>query len=537
MADGDRDRIKKAANDLKKFGNKGSNSAHEQIKKHSRAATGDNNGNSPWCACTVSVVFYLAGLKHLIFTSWRVNRIMTGGKYDWGNGSSSIQDWINQDHDLGKYGVFKTYNHHRQNKQLLKSLRYGDLVIYKRDNSSHIGIFVSYDSKRNTITNIEGNKGDYSGGTKKGALYGEFTLSQNRMGKIGGFVIPRFNDNTSYSVVGATTFTGDNKQLTTIDPRIVNTNTELSEQNISSANKIWSFYTSSTYKNYQSQVPTGLNPVKKTLGTDTNSIRDMSVMKNNGLGYVIGRALETWDSIYNYDYGIVNNEQEVSASNKQLVFNRGNKKWYFANGSGDENSNSYKSYDNYLDMNTPFNLYFGKTNNNQINWNSITTPEKLLIHIVKKNSIYSYEPAYLLLDENDVTKGFKRAVKNIPNDKCEARPGAIAVWANGSISSNKKGMIIGFVEKVKSNNRILVSWSNAISFFHSDWLNPYALANSSDILNGSVGADTRNRLDGSGIYFWGYIYPPEGANIFQNNYFLTTGSAVMNWTTERMWVV
>ena len=199
----------------------------------------------------------------------------------------------------------------------------------------------------------------------------------------------------------------------------------------------------------------------------------------------------------------------------------------------------YAEYDTYSNMPTPFNLYFGDVDNsNPINWNNITTPEKLLIRIVKNNSSFNYEPAFTLEDENDVKKGFKKVSgKNTPNDNCKAKVGSIAVWANGSISSNRTGMIMGFVEKVKSDNKILVSWSNPLSFFYSTWLNPYALANGSNILSSSTGADTRNRINNSGFYFWGYIYPPDGANIFQNGYFLTAGSAAMNWTTERIWVI
>lgn len=509
MASSDRQKILKVAADLMALG---SNGAHEEVKRCSKQAIGWYIGNNAWCTTTVSVIFMKAGLKHLIYPTAQTVKMR----------EAVI---ASKDH---KYGIWKPYNPSNPDEKLLKSLRPGDIMQFQ--NSNHTCIFVSYNSNTGRFVTIEGNhNGKYSN---------HFTDRRKTSSRLCGFIIPNFDDDTPYSVAGATTFTGDNKQLATIEPRIVNTNTELLEQSISSANKIWSFYTNNAYKNYQSQVPIGLNPVKRTLGIDTNSIRDMSVMKNNGLGYVVGRALEAWDSIYNNDYGIVNNEQEISASNKQLVFNRGDKKWYFANGSEDGSSNSYKSYDNYLDMNTPFNLYFGRTNNNQINWNSITTPEKLLIHMVKKNSIYSCESAYLLSDENDATKGFKKVLgKNVPNDKCKARPGAIAIWVHNSVSLNQTGMIMGFVEKVKSDNKILVSWSNLLTFFYSTWLNPYALANGSDILSSSTGADTRNRVNNSGFYFWGYVYPPEGANIFQNDYFLTTGSAVMNWTTDRVWVV
>lgn len=539
MATGSRQKIIDVAAYLMEIKERGGNSAVErEIKKYSpQTVHYQMSSTAMWCAATVSYIFWKnKETRDLIKRSSDTNTIATG----------SIDN-------PEKYGVFKSYDYTNPNERLLKSLRRGDIIIFSRKRADgsikkygHIGIFVEYNSSTGVITTIEGNH--------KHGKYSNSFKDRTKHSMIRGFIIPNFDDNSNVETGG------DNKKITILDsadtpgvsvyPRIINTSTELKESNINDSERMWAFYTNTAYKNYSSQVPIGLNPVKKTIGTNTSNIRDMSVMKGNYLGYVIGRSMEVWDNPQNSNFAIVNSKTEAENSGRPLAFcKNGSDKWYLSQGSipeqdssGDvSRSQAYYEYSSYSKLPTPFNLYFGNVdNNNPINWNSITTPEKLLIHIVKKNSNFNYEPAFELEDDNDVRKGFKKIVAksvNVPNSNCKAKVGSIAVWAHNSVSSNQTGMIMGFVEKVKSDNKILVSWSNPLAFFYSTWLNPYALANGSDILSSSIGADTRNRVNSSGVYFWGYIYPPDGANIFQNSYFLTTGSAVMNWTTDRVWVV
>lgn len=526
MANGDRQKIIKVAAELMKLGGDG---AHEEIKRCSNQAIGWYIGGNAWCACTVSVIFWKAGLGHLVYRSAQV--------YEMARGDITEQD-KSVDRDLGKYGLYKANNFNNPNMNLYKSLRPGDLVVFRR-NKSHIGIFVKFDPDTGIFTTIEGNHSRTYGNNWEDVRIS--SNSSSRFASLSGFIIPKFEDNSGT----LTDSDGTTIIVPGIDvkPRIVNTNTELKETDINTSNKIWSFYTNTLYRNtsQSTSVPIGLNPVKNTLGTDTSNLRDMSVMKNNYLGYVIGRSLEMWDSPLNYNFDIIQNYSDISSSTRPLIFCQ-NGKWYVSNEPSDnESAYSYKEYNDYSTIETPFNSYFGNIGDDQkVNWNNVDTPEKLLMHIVRSNSKYNYEPAFVLQDENDVTKGFKRSGPlriNTKNDNCDAKTGAIAVWVYNSISSNNRGMIMGFVEKVKSNNRILVSWSASDSFFFSSWLNPYALANNTNRLSNVTGIDTRNRMNNSGIYFWGYIYPPAGAEILENNYFLTTGSAVMNWTTERIWVV
>lgn len=526
MANGDRQKIIKVAAELMSLG---SDSAHEEIKRCSNQAVGWYIGNAAWCACTVSVIFLKAGLGHLIRRSASVYDIAIG---DVTEENKSI------DRDLGKYGLYKANNFNNPNINLYKSLRPGDLVIFRR-NKSHIGIFVKFDPDTGIFTTIEGNHNNRYGNNWEDVRIS--SSESSRFAKISGFIIPKFEDNSGVL---------PNSDGTTIivpgidvKPRIINTNTELKETDINTSNKIWSFYTNTSYRNtnQSTSVPIGLNPVKNTLGTNISNLRDMSVLKTNCLGYVIGRSLEMWDSPLNYNFDIIQNYSDISSSTRPLIFCQ-NGKWYVSNETNDSGSSySFKEYDNYSTIETPFNSYFGNIGDDQkVNWDTIDTPEKLLIHIVKSNSKYNYEPAFVLQDENDVTKGFKRSgifKMNIENDNCEAKTGAIAVWVYNYVSSRNTGMVMGFVEKVKSNNRILISWSSSGTFFTSEWLNPYSFANLPNRLGDNTEIDTRNRMNNSGFYFWGYIYPPAGAEIFQNDYFLTVGSAVMNWTTERIWVV
>lgn len=521
MASGDRQKILKVAADLMELGSEG---AHEEVKRCSKQAIGWYIGNNAWCTTTVSVIFMKAGLKHLIYPTAQTVKMR----------EAVI---ASKDH---KYGIWKPYNPSNPDEKLLKSLRPGDIMQFQ--NSNHTCIFVSYNSNTGRFVTIEGNhSGKYSN---------HFTDRRKTSSRLCGFIIPNFDDSSVINSEG-TSF-GTDSSIININPRIYNTITELKEENINTSNRFWAFYTNTSFRDTSSNtmVPIGLNSVKNTLGADTSNIRDMSVLKTNCLGYVIGRSLEVWDSNYNSDYDIVSLYNQVSNSTKPLVYCQGTNKWYLSNkvdiikpdAVPSQDSYSYKAYESYSKIETPFNSYFGdiSSNTQNINWDRITTPEKLLIHIVKNssNNRYNYEPAFELQDKDDVTKGFKKVLgKNIPNDKCNAKPGAIAVWVNGAVSSNSKGMVMGFVEKVKSNNKLLVSWSNPLAFFYSSWLNPYAFANGSDILSSSTSTDAKNRVNSSGFYFWGYIYPPAGVDIHQNYYFLTTGSAVMNWTTDRIWVV
>lgn len=522
MASGDRQKILKVAAELMTLG---SNGAHEEVKRCSKQAIGWYIGNNAWCTTTVCVIFMKAGLKHLIYPTAQTVKMREAVL-------------ASKDH---KYGVWKPYDPSNPDEKLLKSLRPGDIMQFQKSN--HTCIFVSYNSNTGRFVTIEGNhSGKYSN---------HFTDRTKTSSRLRGFIIPNFDDSSVVNSEG-TSF-GTDSSIIDIDPRIYNTITGLREEDISTSNRFWAFYTNTSFRDTSSntKVPVGLNPVTNTLGTDTSNIRDMSVLKTNYLGYVVGRSLEVWDSNYNSDYDIVSSYSEVSNSTKPLVYCKedNNNNWYLSNKADiikpghvpSQDSYEYKAYTSYSKIETPFNSYFGSIDSNSnINWNYVNTPERLLIHIVKNNSDnkYNYEPAFELQDKNDVTKGFKKVLgKNLANGRCDAKPGAIAVWANGPISSNSKGMVLGFVEKVKSNNRILISRSNRTSFFYSVWLNPYAVAGNEDVLNGSTGTDNRNRLDSNGIYFWGYIYPPAGVDIRQNYYFLTTGSAVMNWTTDRIWVV